>query len=66
MSLASTPGAVTFSGVSSLVEATSSIATGASFTALTVIVTVARFEVVGPVVRLVGELSVPLKFAAGV
>ena len=48
VSLPSTPGAVACSGVSSSVEATSSIATGASFTALTVIVTVTGFESAEP------------------
>ena len=48
LSLASTPGAATVNVVSSFVEATSSVATGASFTELTVIVTVATFESAEP------------------
>ena len=48
VSLASTPGALTTSGASSAVPYESATATGASFTGLTVKVTVAAAELVSP------------------
>ena len=53
-------------GVSSSVWAVSSLATGASFTGFTVIVTVAAFEFSSPSVATYVKVSVPLKFASGV
>ena len=51
--------------VSSAVLAVSSTATGASFTVLTVIVTVAVFELSVPSETLYLKLAVPLKLAVG-
>jgi len=48
VSLASTPGALTTRGTSSAVAYASPTATGASFTGLTVMVTVAAFELLSP------------------
>ena len=66
VSLPNTPGAATLSGWSSVAVYASGSASGASLTALTVIVTVATFESVVPSFAAYVKLSLPLVFAVGV
>ncbi len=66
LSFVSTPGTKTVRVVFSLTPQASSTATGASFTASTVIVTVATFEPSGPSLDWYVNESVPLKSALGV
>ena len=60
LSFASTPAAATFNAVSSLVLYASFAATGASFTAVTVMLTVAAAESTVPSFALNVKLSLPL------
>ena len=65
VSLPNTPGAATMSGWSSVAVYASGSATGESFTALIVIVTVATFESAVPSFAVYVKLSLPFVFAAG-
>ena len=65
VSLASTPGTATVSGVSSAVLYVSLAATGASLTLVTVMVTVATFEATVPSWAWYVNWTVPTKPAAG-